>query len=83
MQTKIGEVKIIRDFFEDFKKTKREPGHGEWGIVIEEEALCKLCGEKVSGVSTDGASRSDMYFIDQDMEKHIRLHEIIACLIPQ
>lgn len=82
MQTKIGEVNSIKDLFKDSKKeedkqTLNNPEHLKRYF---EEAICKICGEKIKGLSYNGAISSGEELINNKFEKHTQLHILIKTL---
>ena len=80
MKTKIGEVKSIRDLFEDKKEESRSPGQG--GDYITSSMKCRLCDERVSGMDEIGAcwahnNGDNGHLLGGAMKKHIEVHLLI------
>ena len=80
MNTKIGKVSTIQDFFTLSETIVNKPGTGGFGSTVEEVWECKLCGEKMRGVSPKGACHSMMDFIRPIAERHIELHKTTIAL---
>lgn len=80
MNTPYGEVKSIEDLFIVVETITNRPGTGGFGSVIEEIVECKMCGDKIRGISTKGAWHSEMTTVEQKMEKHLELHRLIQGL---
>lgn len=76
MKTKIGEINGLWDFFKDYRKIGEASNEGTATQTQQAEIACKLCGDKIVGLSTDSMGYMGS-FIDSDMEKHIQLHERI------
>jgi len=85
-ESKIGKINSIRDFFKDFildkseDLTDLEPGLRPYY----ETATCKLCGEKLTGLSPLGAVQYCIYdkplLFDDKLKHHLEIHKLIIDL---
>ena len=79
METPIGEIKRIRDFFEHIKF--EDDDNPDPALRTKTEFVkCKICNDEISGYSTLGMFSSNMISIEDRMDWHIELHKTMKLL---
>ena len=79
MKTKIGEIKSIKDIFEEPKEVSRNSDEIGGIIWITAMAKCKVCGDEVSGLWDEYSAGGTFYkMLSGEMEKHIDLHNKLS-----